>query len=122
MAARPRSTAGLAVLADISSNAIAAAAFQIDLAEQQWGRISVGAREHGQAFVRHGPESRSATVRGEGDNIAVGAGVRDLVILKSSHSGFAGFLRDEYTTLPDVADRIQLPRDRRDIMPTSISA
>ena len=79
---------------------------RIDLAEQQWGRISVGAREHGQAFVRNGPESRSATVRGEGDNIAVGAGVKDLVILKSSHSGFAGFLRDEYTTLPDVADRI----------------
>jgi urate oxidase len=45
-------------------------------------------------------------VKGEGDNIAIGAGVKDLVILKSSRSGFAGFLRDEYTTLPDVADRI----------------
>ena len=41
-----------------------------------------------------------------GERIAIGAGVRDLVILKSSRSGFAGFLRDQYTTLPDVADRI----------------
>ena len=28
------------------------------------------------------------------------------MILKSSRSGFTGFLRDAYTTLPDVADRI----------------
>jgi urate oxidase len=79
---------------------------RIDLTQHTWGRIAVGARDHGQAFVRHGTELRSATVRGEGDSIAIGAGVKDLVVLKSSRSGFAGFLRDEYTTLPDVADRI----------------
>jgi urate oxidase len=79
---------------------------RIDLTEHPWGRIAVKAREHGQAFVRHGTESRTATVQGEGDQFTIGAGVSDLVILKSSHSAFAGFLRDEYTTLPDVADRI----------------
>jgi urate oxidase len=79
---------------------------RIDLTEQPWGRICVGAREHGQTFVRQGAESRSATVQGQGDQISIGAGVKDLVILKSSRSGFTGFLRDEYTTLPDVADRI----------------
>jgi urate oxidase len=79
---------------------------RVDLTEQPWGRISIGTREHGQAFLRHGAESRSATLQGERDRITVGAGVSDLVILKSSHSGFSGFLRDEYTTLPDVADRI----------------
>ena len=79
---------------------------RIDLTEQPWGRISVGAREHGQAFLRQGAETRTATVQGEGDQITIGAGVRDLVILKSSRSGFSGFLRDAYTTLPDVADRI----------------
>ncbi len=79
---------------------------RVDLTEQAWGRIAVGAREHGQAFVRQVAESRTATVQGEGERIAIGAGVRDCVILKSSRSGFTGFLRDEYTTLPDVADRI----------------
>ena len=79
---------------------------RIDLTEQAWGRIAVGAREHGQAFVRQSAEARSATVQGEGDRITIGAGVKDLVILKSSRSGFTGFLRDAYTTLPDVADRI----------------
>jgi len=79
---------------------------RVDLAEQAWGRIAVGARDHGQAFVRQAAEARSATVQGEGERITIGAGVRDLVILKSSRSAFAGFLRDQYTTLPDVADRI----------------
>ena len=79
---------------------------RVDLTEQAWGRIAVGAREHGQAFVRQSAETRSATVQGQGDRITIGAGVKDLVILKSSRSGFAGFLRDTYTTLPDVADRI----------------
>ena len=79
---------------------------RIDLTEHPWERITVKAREHDQAFVRHGTESRTATVQGEGDQFTIGAGVSDLVILKSSHSAFAGFLRDEYTTLPDVADRI----------------
>ena len=79
---------------------------RIDLTEQAWGRLAVGAREHGQAFVRQSAETRSATVQGQGDRITIGAGVKDLVILKSSRSGFTGFLRDAYTTLPDVADRI----------------
>lgn len=79
---------------------------RIDLTEQAWGRIAVGAREHGQAFVRQSAEARSATVQGQGDRITIGAGVKDLVILKSSRSGFTGFLHDAYTTLPDVADRI----------------
>jgi urate oxidase len=79
---------------------------RIDLTEQAWGRIAVGAREHGQAFVRQSAEARSATVQGQGDRITIGAGVKDLVILKSSRSGFTGFLRDADTTLPDVADRI----------------
>jgi urate oxidase len=79
---------------------------RIDVTEQSWGRLSVGGLEHGHAFARQGGESRTATVRGEGERLTVGAGVKNLVILKSGHSGFSGFMRDEYTTLPDVADRI----------------
>jgi urate oxidase len=79
---------------------------RIDISEQPWGRIVLGAREHGQAFIRHGGETRTSTVETDGSKHTVGAGVTDLVILKSSHSAFAGFLRDEYTTLPDTADRV----------------
>jgi OHCU decarboxylase len=36
----------------------------------------------------------------------VTSGLKDLVVLKSTGSEFKGFLRDEYTTLPDADDRI----------------
>jgi urate oxidase len=79
---------------------------RIDLVQHQWGRIQVGSREHGQAFVRHGGEERTATIQHDRTKVLVGGGIRDLVILKSAHSAFTGFMRDEYTTLPDTTDRL----------------
>jgi urate oxidase len=79
---------------------------RVDITEHPWSRIAMGAREHGQAFLRHGAESRSATVESDRRRPTVGAGISDLVILKSSRSAFTGFLRDEYTTLPDANDRL----------------
>jgi urate oxidase len=79
---------------------------RIDLTEQPWGRIPIGGRPHGQAFFRTGPEVRTATVQSDRAEQTVGAGVKHLLILKSAKSAFTGFLRDEYTTLPDAPDRI----------------
>ncbi|HKW00664.1 MAG TPA: urate oxidase [Vicinamibacterales bacterium] len=79
---------------------------RVDLTEHPWGRIVVGNREHGQAFVRQGGESRTATVHGDRTKLTVAAGITDLVVLKSSQSAFAGFLRDEYTTLAETEDRL----------------
>ena len=79
---------------------------RIELTEQPWGRIPIGGREHGQAFLRTGPEVRTATIQSDREHQTVGAGVKRLLILKSSNSAFTSFLRDEYTTLPDAHDRI----------------
>jgi urate oxidase len=79
---------------------------RIDLTEHAWGRIASGDREYGQAFVRQGPDTRTAAVEADRRVTAVEAGVADLVILKSAHSAFAGFPRDEYTTLPETQDRL----------------
>ena len=79
---------------------------RIDLTEHAWGRIASGDREYGQAFVRKGPETRTSTIDADHRLMTVEAGVADLVILKSANSAFAGFPRDEYTTLPETHDRI----------------
>ena len=79
---------------------------RIDLTEHLWGRIPRGEREHGQAFVRMSSETRTASVQAHRKRTLVGAGIADLVILKSSHSAFSGFLTDEYTTLPETRDRL----------------
>lgn len=79
---------------------------RLDLSEQGWGRIPRGDREHGQAFVQKGSGTRTASVEGTRDGLTVAAGVADLVIMKTAHSAFTGFPRDEYTTLPETRDRL----------------
>ena len=78
----------------------------VDVIDHAWGRITVGDREHGQAFVRRGPETRTASVVTDRTGAEVTAGVSDLVIMKTSHSAFAGYPRDEFTTLPETRDRL----------------
>ena len=78
----------------------------IDVQEHLWSRITVDTREHGHAFKREGPESRTAHVRLDRQEAEVHAGIADLVIMKSAGSAFSGFMRDEYTTLPETRDRL----------------
>ena len=78
----------------------------IDLTEHLWGRIAVSGRVHGHAFLREGPDSRTAQVRMDRQEAQVRAGIAGLIILKSSQSAFSGFPRDEYTTLPETRDRL----------------
>jgi len=79
---------------------------RIDLTEHQWHRIARGERQHNHAFLRTGPETRTATVQSHRRRTIVGAGIADLLVLKSAGSAFDNFMRDEYTTLPDTRDRI----------------
>jgi urate oxidase len=85
-------------------------AARVDVDEYLWERISVGGTPHPHAFVRSGQEVRmaAAIVEGRADEqrVWVLSGLRDLVLLKSTGSEFAGFLRDRYTTLPETRDRV----------------
>ena len=78
----------------------------VDLVDHGWSHIADGAREHGQAFVRRGPDARIARVVADRAGISVTAGIADLIIMKTSRSAFAGFPRDEFTTLPETNDRL----------------
>ncbi|GAA3832910.1 factor-independent urate hydroxylase [Nocardioides panacisoli] len=83
---------------------------RIEVEEYTWDRIPVDGVEHDHAFVRSGQGVRTAvvTVDGRGDDrvVQVVSGISDLVVLKSTGSEFHGFLKDEYTTLPETTDRI----------------
>jgi urate oxidase len=93
-------------VADIESNTAA----RVQIAEDAWQRIYVGGAGHDHSFVRGGAGVRttSAAVHGTGDaeRVAVVAGVRDLVLLKSTASEYQGYLKDPYTTLAEATDRI----------------
>ena len=78
----------------------------VKVEEYACDRIEVDGAGHDHAFVRRGGEVRTTTVDLTRDGAQVVSGLQDLVVLKSTGSEFKGFLRDEYTTLPDADDRI----------------
>ena len=79
---------------------------RIDSAEHPWERLAVGDRPYPHAFVRRGEDEWTVSVSGAAGRLTVTSGLRGLVVLKTADSAFAGFPRDEYTTLPDTRDRL----------------
>lgn len=76
-------------------------------AEQyEWERILVDGQPHDHSFVRRGQATRLAAVQVVDGATHVTGGVKDLTVLKSTGSEFAGFPRDRYTTLVETDDRI----------------
>jgi urate oxidase len=83
---------------------------RIEIEEYAWSRIPVDGAGHDHSFVRTGGGTRTTVVNIDGrgaDRVAhVVSGLADLTVLKSTGSEFHGFLKDEYTTLPETTDRI----------------
>lgn len=78
----------------------------VEITQFLWSRIEVDGQPHDHSFIR-GRGERKAKVSGdESGERRVEAGIRDVYILKTTNSGWEGFLRDRFTTLPDTNDRI----------------
>jgi urate oxidase len=78
---------------------------RVRITEHPWNRIEVNGRGHEHSFVR-GSGERTAAVGGDAGGARVEAGIDDLLVLKTTNSGWEGFLRERYTTLPETNDRI----------------
>ena len=82
-------------------------AAHIKVVTDRWTRMTIDGKPHPHSFYRDGNETRNveAVVR-RGKGIDIRSGIVGLLVLKSTGSQFHGFVRDEYTTLPEVWDRI----------------
>ncbi|KAI9434365.1 uricase [Lactarius indigo] len=91
----------------------------VTVEQLRWARINDSSSSasgseagHAHAFWRDGAEKRFVEVevarKGDGGGAVarVAGGLRDLLVLKSTGSAFENFVRDEYTTLTEVNDRI----------------
>lgn len=79
---------------------------RISAIEQRWDRVSANGSPHPHAFVQPGGEQWTAVVTKDANGLSVRSGLANLVVLKTTDSGFSGFPRDKYTTLPETGDRI----------------
>ena len=73
---------------------------QVKVEEYAWERLG----DH--SFVRRGGAVRTAVATVDRATAQMLSGVQELVLLNTTDSEFKGFLRDEFTTLPDTDDRI----------------
>ena len=72
--------------------------------------MQFGGNPHDHAFMVAGDNERSYLpiyeIPRDESSLSSCMGLTDLQVLKTTGSGFSGFLRDEYTTLPETNDRI----------------
>ena len=73
-------------------------------AAEQYGWSRVEGHDH--TFYRSAPETRTAVLVRDGGTDHLISGFYGLTVLKSTASGFSGYPRDRYTTLPETDDRI----------------
>ncbi|CAN5613655.1 urate oxidase [soil metagenome] len=78
----------------------------IEVAERAWNRLEVSGKPHPHTFEAGSEARRFARAICRAGSSELSAGISDLVILKSTGSGFEGYPKCEYTTLPETADRI----------------
>lgn len=80
---------------------------EVTTGERVWDRLTIGGVPHPHSFS--GAQGARPTVRAtaaKASGVAIVSGIEDLLILKSTESGFEGYPRCQYTTLPETKDRI----------------
>lgn len=66
---------------------------RVEVIEQPWARLEIGAKARGDAFALGGPERRTTAVTSNGTQIAVVSGIEDLTLLHTA--GFRGSRPDD---------------------------
>ncbi|HSK73932.1 MAG TPA: urate oxidase [Pyrinomonadaceae bacterium] len=78
----------------------------IEIDEHQWLRVNVNEQPHEHSFIKGSDEKHTTKINATRESVNVESGIEDLIVLKTTKSGFAGFIKDRYTTLPETTDRI----------------
>src|SRR5579862_2712774 len=79
---------------------------RVEIAEHRWERIPFGGKPHPWSFTPAGPERRTTAVTGTRETVLIESGIENLQIVKTTGSGFEGYVHDPFTTLKETADRI----------------
>jgi len=82
----------------------------IEINEKLWERIFIDdkgeKKPHKNSFVSSGNEKKTVqvTLTEKGKNVQ--SGIKDLLVLKTTDSGFENYIKDKFTTLKETSDRI----------------
>lgn len=79
---------------------------KVEIEEHGWQHMSFDGSVHPHAYISKGNEKGTTTIIQNKDGITLYSGIKHLLILKTTDSGFENFHRDQYTTLKETSDRI----------------
>lgn len=84
----------------------------INAEEKIWKRINTSANSkekpvlHDHSFINPGREIRTCKIKITKDTVKIRSGLKDLIVLKTTCSGFEGYIKDKFTTLLETRERI----------------
>ena len=86
---------------------------KVEIEEKLWYRLTLqdpsGAGKqirHDHSFISAGDEKQTAEIVVTDNSASVISGISDLVVLKTTDSGFENYIKDKFTTLKETSDRI----------------
>jgi urate oxidase len=78
----------------------------VHISERSWQRMEFEEKPHPHSFLSGSDAKKFTHVVCGRDQQDIESGIRDLIILKSTGSGFESYPKDEFTTLRETSDRI----------------
>ncbi|MBD2704192.1 urate oxidase [Spirosoma sp. BT702] len=78
----------------------------VEIMEYPWQRMVFDEKPHHHAYVGGSSEKHTTSVVQTADGVQITSGIKELLILKTTDSGFEGYIKDQFTTLKETADRI----------------
>ncbi|KAA8534590.1 hypothetical protein F0562_032151 [Nyssa sinensis] len=78
----------------------------IKIVEKPWERVHIDGLPHEHGFKLGSEKHVTEVVVEKSGSLQVTSGIEGLAVLKTTKSGFEGFIRDKYTMLPETRERI----------------
>ncbi|KAB2594959.1 uricase-2 [Pyrus ussuriensis x Pyrus communis] len=78
----------------------------VRIVEKPWERAYVDGQPHEHGFKLGSEKHTTEVILKKSGALRVTSGIEGLSLLKTTKSGFEGFIRDKYTALPDTRERI----------------
>jgi urate oxidase len=79
----------------------------IEISETTWTPVEVDGKPHPTSFQQSSRELQTTSVAGSrSGGVSIRSGLSNLVILKTAHSSFEGYIKDPLTTLRETSDRL----------------
>ena len=79
---------------------------EVRLTEHCWERMVIAGQPHPHSFSERCAARPTVHIIAARTGTQIESGIEELLILKSTASGFENFLRDKFTTLPETIDRV----------------